>query len=209
MKPQQLPVLVFLLLTQLISYAQPTLLPQQKDRWQIQPNGSIAWHVKDNLPHSDHIEMSGEKVSVWVSYGINSAGLSNILRKIVFPTFRILPDDTFSHIGYTFQDNELPRFYINHQIMDIALPVKTINQQGIMRITATTGNAGAIQVERSIFPSVDKPMVIEKFTFTNSSNAAVTVAMEKMKREATTDPLISKVAAHTVIMQTVNAGSNV
>jgi hypothetical protein len=34
-----------------------------QNRWKIQPDGSILWEVKKDIPHYDHIEMSGEKVS--------------------------------------------------------------------------------------------------------------------------------------------------
>jgi hypothetical protein len=46
-----------------ISLSAQTLLPQQNDRWIIQPDASIEWKIDNRLPHNDHIEMSGEKVS--------------------------------------------------------------------------------------------------------------------------------------------------
>ncbi|HEX8020475.1 MAG TPA: hypothetical protein VF500_11080, partial [Mucilaginibacter sp.] len=96
-------------------YAQQVTLPSQTDRWAIQPDGSIRWTINGRLPHTDHIEMSGEKVSVWVQYGLDSAGSALVSRTVVFPTFRMLPDGTRTHIDYTFQDNELPRFFVNNR----------------------------------------------------------------------------------------------
>ena len=69
------------------------LLPEQNDRWTIQPNGSIEWKIDNRLPHNDHIEMSGEKVSLWMQYGVDTSGKSNFIRTIVFPTYRLLPQD--------------------------------------------------------------------------------------------------------------------
>ncbi len=66
-------------------FAQQQAAPQQTDRWAIQPDGSIKWTINGRLPHTDHIEMSGEKVSVWVQYGLDSAGRSSVLRTVVFP----------------------------------------------------------------------------------------------------------------------------
>ena len=58
--------LVFVLLTvKLTVYGQQSTLPEQKDRWFIQPDGGITWAINGRLPHADHIEMSGEKVSLW------------------------------------------------------------------------------------------------------------------------------------------------
>jgi hypothetical protein len=212
--------ILIILFSCLTSYAQQQNLPAQNNRWAIQQNGSILWKTDGRLPHADHIEMSGEKVSLWVGYRIDSPGLATITRTVVFPTFRMLPDDTRSHITYTFQDNELPRIYINNELLkidnlpggvagDMPLKVNSISQHGIMRISAQAGNTGLVDIERSLFPSVDKPLAIETFKLTNVSDKPVTVAMEKLKREVTTDPLTSKTSPHTVIMASVNDGSRI
>lgn len=211
---------LILLIVKLTVYGQQTILPDQVDRWSIQQDGSITWDVKDRLPHADHIEMSGEKVSLWIAYSIDSAGITRITRRVVFPTFRMLPDDTRSHISYTFQDNELPRIYINNRLLrtdisgkdrggDLAFETKSINHHGIMRIVAQAGNSARVKIERSLFPSADKPLAIEKFEFTNISSKPVTVFMEKLKREVTTDTVRSKSSPHTVIMESINDGGRV
>jgi len=211
---------LILLIVRLTVYSQQTTLPEQKDRWAIQPDGSITWNINNPLPHADHIEMSGEKVSLWVGYRVDSAGITSITRKVVFPMFRMLPDDTRSHIAYAFQDNELPRIYIDNKLLkfeisqreqggELAFVAKSINHHGIMRIMAETGKSNPVKIERALFPSVDKPMAIEKFIFTNTGNKPVTVSMEKLYRAVTTDTLRSKSSPHTVVMKTVNEGSRV
>ena len=198
--------------------AQQRALPEQTDRWAIQPDGSIKWTINGRLPHADHIEMSGEKVSLWVQYGLDSAGRSSISRTVVFPTYRMLPDATRSHIDYTFLDNELPRFFINNRQLKTDLSVgkksgnltyniKSISHKGIMRIEATTENPALVKIERSIFPSADKPMAIEKFEFTNITDKPVIISMEYLKREVRTDSIQSKVRPHTIIMASVGSGS--
>lgn len=203
----------------LISYvaaAQTAALPVQKDRWAIQPDGSITWTISDRLPHADHIEMSGEKVSLWVQYGIDAAGVCKIDRTVVFPTFRMLPDNTRSHISYNFADNELPRIYINNRLLnltqaktgksgDVGFGVKSFNHKGIMRVSALAGSF--VRIERSFFPSVDKPMALEKFVLTNISDKPVTVFMEHVRREVTTDTTRSKGSPHTIVFQSLNDGS--
>lgn len=214
------PFLVFILLTvKLTVFGQRTSLSEQRDRWVIQADGSITWPINGGLPHADHIEMSGEKVSLWVDYRVDSTGTTSISRKVVFPMFRMLPDETRSHIAYTFDDNELPHIYINDRLLrvgasghqqggDLALTTKSINHHGIMRVLTETGGS-VVKVERILFPSVDKPMAIEKFVFTNTSNKPVAVSMEKLTREVTTDTLRSKSSPHTVIMKTVNEGKRI
>ncbi len=58
-----------------------------------------------------------------------------------------------------------------------------------MQIDAVTGNPELVKIERRIFPSVDKPMVIEKFVFTNTTDKPLTISMEYLKREVRTDSI--------------------
>jgi hypothetical protein len=199
-----------------LSYAQKLSLPQQDDRWLLQADGSITWNIKDRLPHADHIEMSGEKVSLWVAYNVDASKVCHVTRTVVFPTFRMLPDDTRSHIAYTFDDNALPRMYVDGRLLRPDVPegnssvfTKSINQYGIMRMEEQFGGPKSVKIERALFPSVDKPLAIEQYKFTNISNTPVTIAVEHLKREVTTDTIRSKVAPHTVIMQSINDGSRI
>src|SRR6478672_3159239 len=75
-------------------FAQQYNLPQQEDRWKILSDGSIEWLIDKRLPHNDHIEMSGEKVSMWVQYGVDTSGKASLVRTMVFPSYRLLPQRT-------------------------------------------------------------------------------------------------------------------
>lgn len=173
------------------------------------PDGAIRWQPADRLPHSDHIEMAGEKVSLWVKYGIDSNRTSRITRTIVFPTFRMLPDETRSHVSFTFTDDELPKMFVNgNQVGLPTMKVTDIYQHGIMKIEGTVGRSVPLKIERSLFPSVTQPMALEIIKVTNTGNTTATVEMNQMERRETTDPQRSKGSAHTVIVETVNAGSH-
>src|SRR5690349_15513044 len=100
----------------LYSFGQSLELPEQHDRWSIQPDGSIEWKIDDRLPHSDHIEMSGQKVSLWMQYGVDSSSKPVLNRTIVFPTFRLLPVRTIAHMMYDVKDEELPHIIINDHL---------------------------------------------------------------------------------------------
>lgn len=209
---------VFFLTAGFCHAQQSVHLPKQLDRWSIKPDGSILWDLRKNFPHTDHIEMAGEKVAIWIEYGIDSVKTAKISRTLVFPTFRMLPDATRSHISYTFQDQELPRFYINKRLLDfgtvksgksgnLGFEVNSISHKGIMRINAEAGNSKLVTIARSFYPSTDQPLAIEQFIFTNVSEAALPITMEFMKREVRTDPSRSKGQSHSVIMGTVGDGS--
>src|SRR5919107_572874 len=94
----------FAALISLVSYSQEIRLPEQQDRWQILPDGSIEWKIDKRIPHNDHIEMGGEKVALWMQYGVDSSGRSKLSRTMVFPTFRLLPHRTIAHMTYNVED---------------------------------------------------------------------------------------------------------
>jgi hypothetical protein len=82
---------VFLTLFGAVAFGQEIFLPEQNDRWKIQQDGSIEWKVDQLDPHFDHIEMDGEKVALWMQYGVDSVAKPKLTRTIIFPTFRLLP----------------------------------------------------------------------------------------------------------------------
>lgn len=188
-----------------------------QNRWDIQSDGSIVWKTNGVLPHKDHIEMSGEKISLWVEYGLDENHRAKFTRTMVFPTFRVLPDNTRSHISHTFQDKDLPRIYINNRMIDyntikagrsgnINYDVNEITHRGIMRVNATVSSPVLVNMKRTFFPSIDKPLAIEKFDITNTSSQEVTVACEYVKKEIRTNAERSKVAPHSILMGTVGDG---
>jgi hypothetical protein len=181
-----------LLLSTIISFEQQINLPQQNDRWKIQSDGSIEWRIDNRVPHYDHIEMGGEKVALWMQYGVDSSGKSKLSRTVVFPTFRLLPQATIAHMTYNVEDVELPRIYINNRLLkggvhnaavvaDLPEKVQGITQKGIMKIESEFRDS--VKFIRTFFPSVDKPLAIEKLVFINNGARPAKVDMDYMRRE--------------------------
>ncbi len=192
-------------------------LPEQNDRWKIQTNGSIEWKIDNRLPHMDHIEMSGEKVSLWVQYGVDTSGKSMLNRTMVFPTFRLLPVRTTASMMYNVTDGDLPRFLINDRLLkagvynasvstDHVEKVTGITQKGVMDMYSYIGKDSSIQLQRTIFPSVDKPVAIEKWIFINTGKKAAKVEMEYLKREVRPAAERSTPVTHSFIISTLNEG---
>ncbi|MGN6399923.1 MAG: hypothetical protein ACTHMD_05690 [Flavisolibacter sp.] len=210
-------LLLYLLAICVSSFGQSYNLPVQNDRWSIQPDGSIEWFIGDRLPHGDHIEMSGQKVSLWMQYDVNTNAAPVLNRTIIFPTFRLLPVQTTAHMMYNVKDEELPRIIINDRLykagvynasVQAGMPEKliSIRQKGIMEIFSEIGRDGTIKLHRSFFPSVDKPMAIEKLVFTNQGKQPVTIEMEYMNRESKMAAERSSGGQHSFIVATVNDG---
>ena len=197
--------------------AQSFNLPQQNDRWVIQPNGSIQWNIDHRVPHHDHIEMSGEKISLWVQYGVDTSGKLSVNRTMVFPTFRLLPVRTIASMMYNVTDDDLPRFLINDRLLRSGVynaavnahqpeKVSNINHKGIMETTSRIGRDGSIKLRRTLFPSIDKPVAIEKWTFTNDGKQPTKIEMEYLFRETKPASERTTPVQHSFVVATENPG---
>lgn len=200
----------------LIAQSQPPIAVQQ-NRWAIQPDGSITWTIDKRLPHDDHIEMSGEKVSLWVQYGVDTSGRATLDRTMVFPTFRLLPVRTLASMTYNVTDNDLPRFLINDKLFrygvynaSINTPmqeqVTSISLHGIMQVNSTIGKDQGVKLRRTLFPSVKQPLALEQWEFTNAGKQPLKVEMEFLRREVKPAKERNTPAQHSFFITTVNEG---
>ncbi|HEX7015822.1 MAG TPA: hypothetical protein VF191_09945 [Cyclobacteriaceae bacterium] len=190
---------------------------ENSDRWAIRSDGSIVWRIDDRLPHHDHIEMSGERVSIWIEYGVMEDRSGAFRRTIVFPTFRMKPNDTHASLMYTFDDNDLPRIFVDNVplrstiVNGRSLPaamhrIDSITHKGIMTVYSTIGSPAKIRVERRIFPSVDKPLAVERLIFTNVTNQEVVVDMDRLQHKLEIDTSRTTRGPHIIAMTTFGHG---
>src|SRR5215207_10454533 len=82
-------------------------------RWELDAGGDISWAVERGKAHQDHVEMSGRKVSVIVTYGVDDKGKLVLSRHVVFPMLRFAPNKTRDHLALTFGDDATPRVLLN------------------------------------------------------------------------------------------------
>lgn len=143
------------------------------DRWSLQDHG-ILWHIAQDRvdPHEDHLEMSGKKVSVIVSYGVNQKGNLVLSRRVVWPTLRTIPNDTHGSLMSDFELESMPTLWINGS--------RCINERaiafqfdGLLHIRTTADNG--VIIDRNLFPSVHARSVWEKFVITNTSDQPVSI----------------------------------
>jgi len=202
---------------QLSAYAQLNSLPVQVDRWAMQLDGSILWKVTDRLPHADHLEMSGEKVSLWVQYEVDGMKHLRLKRTVVFPGFRMKPNDTHSSLMQVIEDAELPGIFIDgkplreeliggRKIKAMPEQVTTIRLNGIMEVTSKLGERGNVLLKRALFPSVDKALAIEKLLFVNKGDKPVLVSMDYLDKELRIDTTRSHKVPHSLMWNIISAG---
>jgi len=147
----------------------------------LRGSGSISWDVAADafLPHADHIEMSGLRVSAIVDYGVDANGQLSLSRHVVWPMLRTIPNDTHASLSRTFRDADVP-----HLMIDGERPAwektESVRIGPALSITSTCDQA--IEIRRTLYPSVDKPALLEALEIRNVGTSAVEVRMSGRER---------------------------
>ena len=160
-----------------------------QNRWSINPDGSISWNVKDRIPHYDHIEMSGLKVSTVLRYGVNADGSFELNKSMVWPMLRTIPNNTHASLMRRFAWNATDMVSVNGQSLS-GEKVNKITLDGKMTVESAIGlsrNAKA-ELTRIIFPAVAKPAVYEKYILRNTGSSPLTVEVPESRAVISTDP---------------------
>ena len=103
-----------------------------QDRWEILEDGGILWEIKDSVPHDDHIEMSGEQLSVVLRYGVNKEGRFWLERSVVWPMLRTIPNNTHASLMHRFGGDILSWVNINGLALQQE-QLKSVYLKGLMR----------------------------------------------------------------------------
>ncbi len=168
----------FVIVCSVCSYAQ--------QRWHLNQNGGITWKIKSgDKAHSDHIEMSGLKVSTVVRYGVDDDGRFLLNRGMVWPMLRTIPNDTHASLMRKLSWNPLENVLINNA--QIKEQVRSISLDGTMEVESDLPTRqGVIGLTRILFPSTTQPMFCEKYVLENKGNKVVTVEINQVKNVITT-----------------------
>lgn len=160
-----------------------------QNRWSILPDGGITWEVKDRIPHYDHIEMSGLKVSTVLRYGVNADGAFELNKSMVWPMLRTIPNNTHASLMRRFAWNASDMVSVNGQSLS-GEKVSRITLDGKMTVESSidlSRNAKA-ELTRIIFPAVASPAIYEKYILRNVGSAPLSVEVPDSRSVATTDP---------------------
>jgi len=220
---RKLCTLTLVLVVTVCQLAAQVKLPAPVNKWQIENGGSIFFDAGKQTTCADHIEMSGTRASLWIKYSTDTGSHLQLSRTVIFPSFRLRPNDTHASLMYSFGDADLPRFFIagkplRHDVVngifypDMDEKVTGIRHNGVMEIFSTLSfaidkKACSIAVSRKLFPAVSKAAAIEIISFNNLSAMPVAVAMEYQQRTIQTDSAASYPASHFLFANTINAGN--
>lgn len=154
-------------------------------RWRCVSADSISWEV--NGAHFDHIEMSGQKVSAVLRYGVDNDGNWIIDRNVILPTFRTVPNDTHGSLQQHFKGDWAHVCIVNGQPLNDE-QVQSVSLSGILTVKSVYHGNG-IALTRTLFPSTTHPAFCEKYELTNITNHPLHVMIPTSKLEYHTDSL--------------------
>jgi hypothetical protein len=168
------------------------LLGADETRWTLEANGGILWKVQaGQAAHQDQIEMSGRKVSLIATYGVDADRHLILRRQVVFPLLRTIPNDTHASLSYMFGEDATPRILVDGRVAGNEV-VESFAHKGIITIRSVLGRKQDVLLTHTLFPSTTKQMVIERLTFTNASTAAMRIEVERTEKVIHTNPLHAK-----------------
>lgn len=163
-------------------------------RWTIQDCGAIRWDVRDNIPHADHLEMSGQQLSVVLRYGVDAQKRFHLNRSLVFPMLRMEPNKTQNNLKQRFDVNIPALVTVDDQTL-LNEVVRCVTFNGIMRVESSFGYVhrrkelkDAVQLTRVLYPSATAARYCEEYTFRNSSPNSIILRVPQWRVAYTTPP---------------------
>ena len=180
------------------------LFSQEYRRWQMNQDGSISWQIDNSIPHNDHIEMSGKRISCVLRYGIAADGSFHATRSLVWPMLRTIPNNTHASLTRQFAQDAFGLVTVNHKPI-VAEKVVSITINGTLLVKSKAGNQ--IELSRQYFPSTNLPGYCEIYTITNTSTKSCAVEISKAKNIYDTDPAKGTEGSYTLQMEIFNGGN--
>lgn len=154
--------------------------------WEINSKGAIQWNVdKAQLPHKDHVEMSGEQMAFVLRWAINADGVLDLDRSLVFPMLRTIPNDTHASLMHRLNTDITSMVSVEEKSL-YNEATKFVEIDGMFRVVSIFDEA--VEVERIIFPSMDKPFMCERYVLKNLQDDEVKVYIPEFKQNITTLP---------------------
>ncbi len=178
------------------------VLPTEAQRWTLgeTPSDGIVWQPGNDLPHQDHIEMSGEQMAFVLRWGIDIQGAFAAERSLVFPMLRTLPNDTHASLMYRMATDIPAMLGIdgltlkNERVKEVgingALCVRSIWELGRNNIGSarTTVPEPAVEMTRTIFPSTTLPLMCEHYTVRNITQRPIELFVPQFSQVVATSP---------------------
>ena len=180
-------ILILCIISIISGYAQNN---QEKSRWVINPSGSITWNIDTQIPHYDHIEMSGEQISTVLRYGVDENGAFTLERSFVWPMLRTIPNNTHASLMRRFGWDIVGDMITVNGHRALQEKVKSITLDGVMTVESEfiLPREGKMKLTRYLFPSTQKAAYCEKYVIRNAGKVDFTIEIPDAKSIIKTDP---------------------
>ena len=164
-------------------FAQEAVLSHQEEIfWKLSGKHAISWDLDDEsrLPHSDNIEMSGQRVSAIITYEVAEDKSVTIIRDVIFPQLRTFIKSNEStwrryraYLRSEYGDEVMPAFIVDDRTY-VPGVLDSVCIDGMLNFyhEEMTG----LKLKRTLFPSMTKRMFVEKWTLTNESDTIKNLA---------------------------------
>ena len=176
--------LIFILLFIIQLFTPEVVRGDDQNRWKLNPSGSISWIIDNRLPHTDHIEMSGDSISAILRYKVNADKSFQIERQLVWPMLRTIPNNTHASLIRSISEDLIGKVNINGRPLR-GEKVDEIILNGLMTVKSS---AEGIGIERVVFTSTEHPDFNEEYRITNRQEKAISVEVPNYHVVYTTDP---------------------
>jgi hypothetical protein len=180
------------------------LYSQDYRRWSMNQDGSITWKIGNTIPHKDHIEMSGKKISCVLRYGVEADGSFYATRSLVWPMLRTIPNDTHASLTRQFALDGFDMVTINYKPI-VAEKVVSISLKGTLLVESKAGNN--LELTREFFPSTTLPGYCEVYTIKNISKNNCVVEIPNAKNIYRTNPSNGTEGSYALHVDVFNDGN--
>lgn len=166
------------------------ILNAQQDRWKITDTGAIEWNIDSRLPHNDHLEMSGQQLSVVLRYGVDANGAFSVNRSLVFPMLRLQPVTRTQANLMQRIDIDIPQLVTVMNMNPENEKVSKVTFDGLLKVESTFDYmAGRKKIEKGLeltrihYPSTVSSYYLEEYTYKNSGSVNAVLRLPDLKIE--------------------------
>lgn len=179
-----------------------------KQIWKLKADG-IVWKIDSvNIPHDDHIEMSGKSVASVLRYGIDSGGAFKINKSIIWPLLRTVPNNTHASLMRRYEWDVLRTITVNGRSLLENEKVKEVSLKGILTVKSSVEQdfIGQWEIVREFFPSTDLPALVELYQIINKGKNSLMIELPTCGFVAKTDSLKGVKGSYTIEGRTFDSG---
>jgi hypothetical protein len=193
----------FLFVVVIFCFITSKAFSQEERRWQMDQDGSISWQINNNIPHDDHIEMSGKKISCVLRYGVSADGSFHATRSLVWPMLRTIPNNTHASLTRQFAQDAFDLVTVNYKPITPE-KVVSITLNGTLLVKSKTNT---LELTRQFFPSTTLAGYCEIYTLKNISEKNCVIEIPKSNAVYTSDPAKGTEGSYDLHVDLFNSGS--